>query len=69
MRALVLRLRIKMIFWLIIFFKIIEVSRLVRLLISIKLMFEEFIIFLLKIMIIVIFTRATQCNFLHNDFK
>ena len=69
MRSLVLRLRIEMIFWLIILFKIIEMSKLVRLLISIKLMLEEFIVFLLKIMIIVIFARAIQCNFLHNDFK
>ena len=69
MRALVLRLRIKMIFWFIIFFRIIELSKFIRLLISIKLMFEEFVIFLLKIMIIVIFARATQRNFLHNDFK
>ena len=69
MRALVLRLRIEMIFWLIILFKIIEMSKLVRLLIPIKLMLEEFVVFLLKIMIIVIFARATQRDFLHNDFK
>ena len=69
MCALVLRLHFKMIFWFIIFFKIIEMSRFVKLLISIKLMFKEFVVFLLKIMIIVVFARATQRNFLHNDFK
>ena len=69
MRTFVLRLHIKMIFWLIIFFKIIKMSKFVRLLILIKLMLEEFVVFLLKIMIIVIFTRAIQRNFLHNDFK
>ena len=69
MRALVLRLRIKMIFWFIIFFKIIEMSKFIRLLISIKLMLEKFVIFLLRIMIIVIFARAIQHDFLHNNFK
>ena len=69
MRSLVLRLCIKIIFWLIILFKIIEMSEFIKLLISIELMFEKFIIFLLKIMIIVIFARAIQYNFLHNNFK
>ena len=44
-------------------------SKFVKLLISTKLMFEEFIIFLLKIMIIVIFARAIQRDFLHNYEK
>ena len=69
MRALVLRLRFEMISWFIIFFRIIEMSKLVRLLIPIKLMFKKFVVFLLKIMIIVVFARAIQRNFLHNDFK
>ena len=69
MRALVLRLRFKMISWLIVFFKIIEMSKFVKLLISIKLMFREFVVLLLKIMIIVVFARAIQRDFLHNNFK
>ena len=69
MRSFVLRLRIKMIFWFIIFFKIIKMSKFIRLLISIKLMLEEFVIFLLKIMIIAFFARAIHRDFLHNRFK
>ena len=69
MRALVARLRVKMIIWLIIFFEFIEITSFVRLLILIKLIIEEFFIFILIIIVVVIFARAIQYNFLHNNFK
>ena len=69
MRVFVLRLRIKMIFLFIITFKIIKMLKFIKLLILIKLIFKKYIVFLLKILIIIIFARATQYNFLHNNFK
>ena len=41
----------------------------VKLMILIKLIIEEFIIFILIIIAVVIFARATQNNFLHHNFK
>ena len=69
MHALVDRQRIEMIIWLIILFEFIEMTDFVRLLIPIKLIIEEFVILMLIITVAVIFTRATQCNFLHNSFR
>ena len=69
MYALVARLLVGIIIWFIILFKFIEMTDFVRLLISIKLIIEEFVVFILIITIVVIFARATQCNLLHNNFK
>ena len=63
MRALVARLRIEMIIWLVILFWFIEMTSFVRLLIPIKLIIEEFIVFMLIITVVITFARATQCNF------
>ena len=69
MRALVVRLRIEIIIYFINFFKFIEITNFVRLMISIKLIIKEFIIFTLIIAAAAIFALATQNKFLHNDFK
>ena len=69
MRALVSRRRVKVIIWLVILFEFIEMTGFVRLLISIKLIIKEFATLMLIITVAVIFTRATQCNLLHNNFK
>ena len=41
----------------------------IKLIISIKLIIEKFIIFILIITADIVFARTTQNNFLHNDFK
>ena len=69
MHALVVRLRIKVIICFIIFFEFMKMTSFVRLIISIKLIIEKFIILILIIVAVVIFTRATQSSFLHNNFK
>ena len=69
MRAFVLRWCFKIIIWFISFFRITEMTKFVKLLISIKLMLEEFITLWLRMIMIVIITRAIQCCFLHNNFK
>ena len=69
MRALVDRRRVKVIIWLVILFEFIEMTSFVRLLIPIRLIIEEFVILMLIITVVVIFTRAAQCNLLHNNFK
>ena len=69
MRAFILRWYFKTAFWLTSFFRITEMTKFVRLLILIKLMFEKFIVFWLKIIMLLIITRAIKCCFLHDNFK
>ena len=69
MRALVLRLRVKIIIWFFILFNFIEMTNFVRLIISVKLIIEEFVTFMLIITADVAFAHAIQNNFLSNDFK
>ena len=69
MRALVDRRRVKMTIWLVILFEFIEMTNFFRLLISVKLIIEEFVALILIITVVVIFARAAQCNLLHNNFK
>ena len=69
MRALVGRRRVEMIIWFVILFEFIKMTDFVRLLIPIKLIIEEFIAFMLIIIVVVTFARAAQCNLLHNNFK
>ena len=68
-RTLVARRRVKMIIWFVILFEFIEITNFVKLLISIKLIVEEFVAFILIIIVVAIFARATQYNFLYNNFK
>ena len=69
MRALVARLRIEVIIWFIIFFKFVEMTDFVRLLISIKLTIGRFVVFMLIITVAVAVARAVKCNLLHNNFE
>ena len=68
-RVFVARLRVEIIIWFIILFKFIWMTSFVRLMILIKLIIEEFVIFILIMTAVVIFARATRNNFLHNDFE
>ena len=69
MRAFVLRWYFEITFWLILLFRITEITKFIRLLISIELMLEKFVALWLKIIIIVIITRAIKYCFLHNNFE
>ena len=69
MRAFILRRCFKITFWFTFLFEITEIIRFIRLFISIELMFEELIVLWLRMIIIIIITRATKCCFLHNNFE